>query len=139
MNYYNSIVQFLDQYSVMLASLATLSVLTFVGTLLLVPIMVISLPEDYFCRPKRNGRHHKNLIMHYILLSLKNMLGFLFILAGVAMLVLPGQGLLTLMIGLMVMDFPGKYRFEKWLISKSAILNSINWIRSKAGKSVMKL
>ena len=77
--------------------------------------------------------------MHYILLSMKNMLGFIFIIAGIAMLVLPGQGLLTLMIGLMVMDFPGKYRFEKWLISKSAILSSINWIRHKAGKPLMKL
>lgn len=123
----------------MLASLATLSVLSFLGTLVLVPIFVVNIPEDYFSNPQRNKRHHENVVLHYILLGLKNVLGFVFVLAGIAMLVLPGQGLLTLLIGLIIMDFPGKYRLERWLISRSAMLKTLNWIRVKSGKSELKV
>lgn len=123
----------------MLAWLATLSVVSFIGTLVLVPIFVVNLPEDYFISPKRNKRHHDNVLLHYTLLACKNVLGFVFILAGIAMLVLPGQGLLTLMIGLIIMDFPGKYRLERRLISQSAILKTLNWIRRKAGKSELEV
>ena len=74
----------------MLAGLATLSILSFIGTLIIVPIFVVNIPEDYFSNPRRNKRHHENVVLHYILLGLKNVLGFIFVLAGIAMLVLPG-------------------------------------------------
>ena len=50
-------------------------------------------------------------------------------LAGIAMLVLPGQGLLTLLVGFLLIDFPGKYRFEKWLVARRWVLQPINWLR----------
>jgi hypothetical protein len=50
------------------------------------------------------------------------------------MLVLPGQGLLTIIIGLVLMEFPGKYHAERWVINRPAVLAAINWIRLKAGK-----
>jgi len=123
----------------MLAGLATLSILSFIGTLIIVPIFVVNIPEDYFSNPRRNKRHHENVVLHYILLGLKNVLGFIFVLAGIAMLVLPGQGLLTLLIGLIIMDFPGKYRLERWLISRPAMLKTLNWIRHKSGKAELKV
>lgn len=49
------------------------------------------------------------------------------------MFFIPGQGILTMLIGLGLMSFPGKYALEKKLIAQPAVLNSINWIRDKAG------
>ena len=46
---------------------------------------------------------------------------------------LPGQGLLTLLIGLMLTDFPGKYRLEKRLIAQPGVLKAVNWLRARAG------
>ena len=54
------------------------------------------------------------------------------------MLVVPGQGLLTILIGVMLTDFPGKYALERRLISQPSIFNAINWIRDKAGKEPLK-
>ncbi len=50
------------------------------------------------------------------------------------MLALPGQGLLTIIVGLIFLDFPGKYRLERKIIGNHAIFSGINWIRDKAGK-----
>ena len=61
------------------------------------------------------------------------------ILAGIAMLVLPGQGLLTILIGFLMLDLPGKYRVEKWLISRGRVLHAINWYRGKKGRPPLRL
>jgi hypothetical protein len=60
------------------------------------------------------------------------MLGAILVAAGLAMLMLPGQGILTILIGLGVMNFPGKYRLERWIISRPTVLKAVNWIRSKS-------
>jgi hypothetical protein len=53
---------------------------------------------------------------------------------GILLLVLPGQGILTLLVGLVLLDFPGKYQAERWIVERKYILQSINWIRVKAGE-----
>ena len=40
-------------------------------------------------------------------------MGYLLIIGGILMLVLPGQGLLTILLGLIFSDYPGKYKLEK--------------------------
>jgi hypothetical protein len=55
------------------------------------------------------------------------------------MLVLPGQGLITLFVGFFLIDFPGKYRFEKWLIRRKAVHRPINWLRRKSGREALEL
>jgi hypothetical protein len=62
-----------------------------------------------------------------------------FIAAGIAMLVLPGQGLLTILIGFLMLDFPGKYRVEKWLVSRRRLLGAINWLRRRAGRVPLRI
>jgi hypothetical protein len=67
------------------------------------------------------------------LLILKNLLGIVLLLAGIAMLVLPGQGLITMFVSLTLLNFPGKYRLERWVISQGVVFRSINWIRQRRG------
>jgi hypothetical protein len=50
------------------------------------------------------------------------------------MLVLPGQGLLTLLIAVALLDFPGKFRLQRWVATRRGVIDSINWIRKKAGR-----
>lgn len=47
------------------------------------------------------------------------------------MLVLPGQGILTILIGLGIMNFPGKFAVERWFVERKGVMFSINWIRQK--------
>lgn len=54
------------------------------------------------------------------------------------MLVLPGQGLLTIVTGLLLINYPGKYRLEKKIVNKPSIFRALNWIRIKANKPPLK-
>jgi hypothetical protein len=60
--------------------------------------------------------------------------GWFLVTAGVAMLFLPGQGLITLLIGLTIISFPGKHRLFRHLIRKPKLQKALNWIRAKRDK-----
>ena len=114
--------------------LGALSIVTFVGTLVALPLVVARLPPDYFTAAQRPAhRHHLQSPGARLLVRLgKNLLGLLMVLVGVAMLVLPGQGVLTILIGLMLIDFPGKRGIERRLVQQPAVWRAINWMRAKA-------
>lgn len=119
----------------MLWWLTGVSAVMFVATLLVIPILVVRIPEDYFAHTRRHrtpwAHHHPaaRALLHVA----KNTIGALLLVAGIAMLVLPGQGILTIVIALVLLDIPGKYRFERWLVSKPAVWRSIAWLRARAG------
>jgi hypothetical protein len=114
--------------------LGVFSVITFVGSLLLIPVLCVKMGEDYFM-PQRDkdetlaGRHP---LLRWAGLILKNVMGVLLIAAGIAMLFLPGQGLLTILIGIMMLNFPGKRSFELWMIRLPGVLKAINAMRARA-------
>lgn len=116
--------------------LAVFSLISFIATLAIVPVLVIRIPEDYFAETKRHRWEpwaHQHPVIRWTLLIAKNILGYLFIILGIAMLVLPGQGTLTILIGVMFINFPGKYRLERWVIMRGPVLRVINKLRHRAG------
>jgi len=64
----------------------------------------------------------------------KIIVGVSFLLIGLVMLVLPGQGLITILIGISLLPFPGKNKMEKNILSRKSVRSSLNWIRIKANK-----
>ncbi len=117
------------------------SVLMFVGSLIAVPFFVVRLPEDYFSRehdPQLRA-FGANPLARALWVVLKNVLGLIFLLAGIVMLVLPGQGLLTIMAGLLLMDYPGKRHAVHWLLHRGSILKAMNWVRERADKPPLSL
>lgn len=118
--------------------LAVFSIVSFVGTLMLVPVLVTLIPEDYFAEKKRHRWEpwaHQHPVIRWSLLMTKNIVGYILIILGIAMLVLPGQGTLTILIGIMFINFPGKYRLERWVVTRAPVLNTINKLRHRAGRS----
>ena len=69
-----------------------------------------------------------------LLLTGKNALGIVLVVAGIAMLVLPGQGILTILAGILLLNFPGRHRFEHWIVSRPPVFRSINWLRRRNGQ-----
>ena len=116
--------------------LGLLSVLLFVVTLVVFPLVIIFLPEDYFVRHRRDPAHQtrRHPAIWLTLTIFKNLVGWALILAGTVMLVLPGQGILTILIGVSLANFPGKYTLERRLVRKPAVARTLNRIREKAGK-----
>ena len=118
-----------------LLGLFVLSVVTFVVSLVGIPFLLVRLPSDYFDeRHSRNWMQDHHPVLRLIGLGLKNAVGALLFLAGIAMIVLPGQGLLTMLIGISLLDFPGKRHMERRLIGQPAVLKTINKLREKFGR-----
>ena len=101
----------------------------------LVPFFLINLPVDYFSEKLyiRVYKKPKSPI-HFLFILIKTILGIILIVIGIVLLFIPGQGLLTIFTGLMLIKFPGKRRLELYIVRKNTILRAINWIRARAGK-----
>ena len=100
-----------------------------------VPWIVSRMPRDYFLPPKRRPLVRKlPLGLNLLILCSKNLLGFACLLAGLAMLFLPGQGILTILIGLGLMNFPGKFTLQRRLVQSPSVMRSLNWIRGRFGQ-----
>ena len=123
------------------STLVASSIAMFVIGLIAAPIIVSMIPADYFTyrdRPDiRFSQQHP--VVRMTLIIGKNLLGAILLLAGIAMLVLPGQGIMTIVVGLVLLDFPGKYRLQGWLIRKRVVHRPINWLRVKRGREPLEL
>ena len=124
-----------------LSVLAIGSVFSFMATLVAIPVIVVHIPENYFLHEKRRPYHRQNALpgIKLLLAIIKKIFGIVFVLAGIAMLVLPGQGLLTILIGLMLVNFPGKYGLERRLMRQKNVLRSVNWMRARANRPPLRL
>ena len=124
----------MQENEILLWWLGAASILMFIGSLILIPYLVVRIPHDYFTRTHSlsDQLHQSHPLLRISGMLAKNLLGIIFIIAGIAMLVLPGQGILTILIGLMLMNFPGKYDLERRIIQKRPVLKAINWMRRKA-------
>lgn len=120
----------------MLQVLGLFSLFTFVGSLIAVPWLIGRLPADYFIThwQEVEQRHQQHPLLALMTIVLRNLLGLLLLFAGFAMLFLPGQGLLTMLIGLCMMDFPGKRNLLDFVVGKSSVQRGLNWIRGKRGR-----
>ncbi|MGB3968347.1 MAG: glycosyltransferase family 87 protein, partial [Planctomycetota bacterium] len=121
----------LDWLAPWLGWLFALGIGSLVLTIVLVPVVVVRLPADHFvptlaARPARNAL---GWLGHFA----KNALGVVLALAGIAMLVLPGQGILTLLVGLLLVDFPGKRRLELALVRRPPVRAFLDRIRTGRG------
>ncbi len=116
----------------LLVALGVGSVLLFVLSLLAIPIILVRLPADYFDeRYPRTWMKDHHPVLRTMGLVIKNVFGAVFLLAGLAMLVLPGQGILTILIGISLLDFPGKRRVEARLVGQPTVFRAINAMREK--------
>ncbi|MCU0575931.1 MAG: hypothetical protein MUD15_03780 [Desulfobacterota bacterium] len=125
-----------QEHPVLLVWMWAGSLATFFGTLLVIPMMVVRMPRDYFLYGKADLREYRKQHPLFRLFSVigKNVLGVVFIAAGFIMLFFPGQGVLTILIGITLVSFPRKRALEIWLIRRPSVLRSVNWIRARAGK-----
>jgi len=118
-----------------LVTLTVLSVVFFVGSLIAIPFILVRLPTDFFdTRVPRRWMENHHPVLRLLGHVVKNVVGAIFLFAGFLMLFLPGQGILTMLIGVTMLDFPGKRKLEARMIGQPAILNTINNMRQKFGK-----
>ncbi len=137
------IISWSSMNSDLLFLLGSLSIFVLIISVFMMVLIISFLPEDYFKSENRNlissVQNSRYPLLKLLVLITKNFFGVLLLLSGILMLVLPGQGILTIITGLVFMDYPGKYKFERKLLRQKGVINSINWIRSRLSKPSLKV
>tara|TARA_B100000676_G_C17460091_1_gene523347 strand:- start:94 stop:498 length:405 start_codon:yes stop_codon:yes gene_type:complete len=131
--------EFLSDYKIYLVWLGTLSFIIFIFSLLTIKWLVALIPSDYFIK-KNNSEFRSNYPIFWLVsIIIKNLVGYTLIVGGILMLVLPGQGLFTIFVGLMLSNYPGKFYIERKFIAIPSVLRAINWLRKKSNTPSIKI
>jgi hypothetical protein len=125
---------------------ALIGVALFLGTFLInlaiVSFILVKLPADYF------KKEHKSSVwsgprpaVNLLKVIGKNLLGFFLVALGIVLSLpgVPGQGLLTVLLGIMLLDFAFVRRLERKLLSRPAIVNAITRLRRRFDKPPLEL
>ena len=102
-----------------------------------VAVVMIKIPPEYFSEThKREFMTDKPWLFRWGAVIAKNVLGFILIVVGIILSLpgVPGQGFLTILLGLIMLDIPGKRPIEAKIISRPAVLSAINSLRAKYKK-----
>lgn len=117
-------------------------VVTFVVSLVVVGFILTRLPADYF-HPlhERTFMHGHHRVVRGVAVAIKNIAGLLLVLLGLVLSLpgVPGQGLITILIGIMLLDFPGKQKIERKIISRPSVLSNVNRLREKFSRPPLRL
>ena len=110
-------------------------VVTFVASYGLIVIGMIKIPADYFSSTYvPNLGSDKHFSRRWATFIIKNTVGFILLIAGVVMIFTPGPGVPTILLGLIMMDIPGKRPLEAKLIQRPMVLSAVNDLRAKYNK-----
>ncbi|MEP6924584.1 MAG: hypothetical protein ABI954_08970 [Pyrinomonadaceae bacterium] len=114
----------------------------FAGSLILsfgaIVIVMVNIPANYFSpHYEEDFLPGSHWTVKWGAVILKNVLGVLLIIIGILLSLpgVPGQGLLTILLGLIMLDIPGKRPLEARIIQRPAILAAINKLRARFKKT----
>lgn len=133
---WTDLLDWLTGHQDLIRQIGNASLIILLLTVVALPLIVKQLPVDYFVNDKREPAWHerKYPLFWGVVTVLKNVLGLVLIVAGIAMLVLPGQGTVTVLIGLAITNFPAKYTLERRIASQRAVGATLNKIREWTGE-----
>ncbi|MFN2501959.1 MAG: hypothetical protein ABR530_08110 [Pyrinomonadaceae bacterium] len=113
----------------------------FLGSLTLsfaaIAVVMVKIPANYFSSHYTHDfLPNSPWLVRWGAVILKNMVGVLLILLGIVLSLpgIPGQGILTILLGLIMLDIPGKRPLEAQIIARPTVLAAINNLRARYGK-----
>jgi hypothetical protein len=138
LDFINTLTQWFVQHPWIVWLMMGLSLLTVLASFVIVPWVIVRMPADHFAhvRPTRTARETLRPGARIAALLVKNILGFVLLLAGIilALPLVPGAGILTILLGLALLDLPGKRRLERWIVARPAVFAALNKLRVKHGR-----
>ena len=121
--------------------LGIVALCSLVGSVIVLPLVVVWMPADYFVRrqPPAESWRRRHRAVYAIALIAKNVLGVVLVLAGTIMLFTPGQGVVTLVVRLSLLDLPGKRPLERRLIASPPLRRALDGLRRRAHRPPLEL
>lgn len=106
-----------------------------VVSILIVGVMIVKIPANYFSSHyQQDFLPNSSWVTRWGATIAKNLVGAVLVAAGIVMLIGPGQGILTILVGLILMDIPGKRPLEARIIKRPTVLAAVNKLRAKYDK-----
>ena len=112
-----------------------LFVVTFIVSIVVIGFLLVRLPATFFLDSHNRDLwidHHP--VVRWMGIILKNLLAIGLIVVGIVLCFFPGQGVLTILIGLALLDFPGKRRLERAILRRPGIFDRVNRLRARFGR-----
>ncbi len=100
-------------------------------------LVMVQIPPHYFAVDhERDFLPDSPWLVRWGAVIGKNILGVFLILLGIVLSLpgVPGQGILTILLGLIMVDIPGKRPLETRIVQRPAVLNAINRLRARYNK-----
>lgn len=119
-----------------------LFLVTFVVNLAIVSFILVKIPADHFKKDRQTKFWSgPKPAVHALAVIGKNILGILLVALGIVLSLpgVPGQGLLTVLLGIMLLDFPGRDSLERKLLKRPEIIKTINRLRGRFDKPPLEL
>jgi hypothetical protein len=110
---------------------------TFFVNLALVSLILVKIPADYFgVSPRSKFLANQSHPVRILALIGKNLVGVFLVALGIVLSLpgVPGQGVLTILLGVMLLDLPGLRSFERWIVSSPKVLKAVNNLRQRFDK-----
>lgn len=107
-----------------------------------IAIVMVKIPANYFSSHyKQDFLPGSHWTVRWGAVILKNILGVFLIILGILLSLpgVPGQGILTILLGLIMIDIPGKRPLEARIIQRPTVLAAVNHLREKYGKPPLQL
>jgi len=110
---------------------------SFVVSLAAIVLVMVKIPANYFSpHYEQDFMPNTHWTVKWGAVILKNLLGVMLIALGIVLSLpgVPGQGLLTILLGLIMLDIPGKRPLEARIIQRPTIQSAINKLRARFNK-----
>lgn len=130
-NWVSNPAMFIEQHANLLAIIGALSFVLLVASLVASPWLLAKFPTDYFSNPTLSTPKSAAQVLISVV---RTVIGLIFALLGLLMIITPGPGLVVLIAGVALCDFPGKHLLLSRLVSQPSVLTTLNWLRAKAKK-----
>jgi hypothetical protein len=132
--WFDAIVESFRSHTALAGAVAAISILVVVVYAIVMFGAVSRVSADYFVShaPAASTWRGRHPVVRFLGHAVKNVIGVVLFIAGLAMLVLPGQGLLTIVVALMLLDLPGKRTLTMRILRERHVRSAIDWIRAKA-------
>ncbi len=137
MQHLQGVVDWLEEHAALSSLIAVGSIVFVVISLWAVHRFLVTIPPDYFQHDhKRLDRwRDSHPALRYAVLVGKNTLGGILVLLGLVMIFTPGQGVLSILLGLSLLDIPGKRNLERRLVGQKNVLQVVNRLRARRGQA----
>jgi hypothetical protein len=102
-----------------------------------IAVVMVKIPANYFSSHYvQDFLPGSPWIVRWGAVVAKNLFGVFLVGLGIILSLpgVPGQGILTILLGLIMLDIPGKRPLESWIIKRPSVLSAVNNFRAKYNK-----